>query len=75
MGRLLLQFDAFPMCHTVDRTFAVCIKTPTFFKARDLITSPALTVLKAANKFKNKTTANNKLWQIDFTYSTFMAVF
>ena len=37
-------------------------------KAHDLITSPAFIVIKAANEFKNKTTAINQLWQTDFTY-------
>ena len=37
-------------------------------KAHDLITSPAYIVLKAANEFKDKTTAINQLWQTDFTY-------
>lgn len=37
-------------------------------KARDLITSPAFIVMKAANEFKDKTTAINQLWQTDFTY-------
>src|SRR5258707_6752081 len=37
-------------------------------KALDLITSPAYVVIKAANKFKDKTTAINQLWQTDFTY-------
>jgi len=37
-------------------------------KAHDLITSPAFIVLKAANEFKDKTTAINQLWQTDFTY-------
>jgi putative transposase len=36
-------------------------------KARDLITSPAFIVMKAADEFKNKTTAPNQLWQTDFT--------
>ena len=34
----------------------------------DLITSPAYIVIKAAEAFKDKTTAPNQLWQIDFTY-------
>src|SRR5687767_3150820 len=37
-------------------------------KAHDLITSPAFIVLKAADEFKDKTTAPNQLWQTDFTY-------
>jgi RNA-directed DNA polymerase len=36
-------------------------------KAHDLITSPAYVVIKAANEFKDKTTAINQLWQTDFT--------
>ena len=38
-------------------------------KAHDLITSPAFVVIKAANAFKDKTTAPNQLWQTDLTYS------
>ncbi len=37
-------------------------------KAHDLITSPAFTVIKAADEFQDKTTAINQLWQTDFTY-------
>jgi putative transposase len=37
-------------------------------KARDLIASPAFIVIKAAEAFKDKTTAPNHLWQTDFTY-------
>jgi putative transposase len=37
-------------------------------KARDLIASPAFIVIKAADAFKDKTTAPNQLWQTDFTY-------
>ncbi len=37
-------------------------------KAHDLITSPAYIVIKAADEFKDKTTAINQLWQTDFTY-------
>ena len=33
-----------------------------------MITSPAFIVIKAANEFKDKTTAPNQLWQTDFTY-------
>jgi putative transposase len=37
-------------------------------KASDLIASPAYIVVKAADEFKDKTTAPNQLWQTDFTY-------
>jgi RNA-directed DNA polymerase len=37
-------------------------------RARGLITSPAYIVVKAADEFKDKTTAPNQLWQTDFTY-------
>ena len=37
-------------------------------KAHDLIASPAFIVMKAADKFKDKATAPNQLWQTDFTY-------
>ena len=37
-------------------------------KSHDLITSPAFIVIKAADEFKDKTTAPNQLWQTDFTY-------
>ena len=37
-------------------------------KAHDLIASPAFIVVKAADAFKDKTTAPNQLWQTDFTY-------
>jgi len=37
-------------------------------KANDLITSPAYIIIKAADEFKDKTTAPNQLWQTDFTY-------
>jgi transposase InsO family protein len=37
-------------------------------KAHDLIASPADIVIKAAEEFKDKTTAPNQLWQTDFTY-------
>jgi putative transposase len=36
-------------------------------KAHDLITSPAYVVIKAADEFRDKTTAINQLWQTDFT--------
>ena len=37
-------------------------------KAHDLIASPAFIVIKAADAFKDKTTAPNQLWQTEFTY-------
>jgi putative transposase len=37
-------------------------------KARDLVTSPAYTVISAADKFEHPTTRVNELWQTDFTY-------
>ena len=37
-------------------------------KAHDLITSPAFVVIKAADVFRDQTTAPNQLWQTDFTY-------
>ena len=37
-------------------------------KAHDLIAGPAYIVIKAAEEFKDKTTAPNQLWQTDFTY-------
>jgi transposase InsO family protein len=36
-------------------------------KARDLIASPVFIVIKAADAFKDNTTAPNQLWQTDFT--------
>ena len=43
-----------------------CIRAQ--LKAHDLIASPAFIVMKAADAFKDKTTAPNQLWQTDFTY-------
>ena len=37
-------------------------------KSFDLVTSPAYTVLSAADKFANPTTRVHELWQTDFTY-------
>jgi hypothetical protein len=37
-------------------------------EAHDLIASPAFIEMKAADEFKEKTTAPNQLWQPDFTY-------
>jgi putative transposase len=37
-------------------------------KEADLITAPDYVVIKAAEEFKDKTTAINHMWQTDFTY-------
>ena len=37
-------------------------------KAHDLITSPAYTVIKAADTFHTQTSRPNEMWQTDFTY-------
>ena len=37
-------------------------------KAHDLITSPAYTVIKAAESFHTKTTRPNEMWQTDLNY-------
>jgi len=37
-------------------------------RAHDLITSPAFIVMRAADEFREKTSAPNQLWQTDFTY-------
>ncbi len=37
-------------------------------KVHDLIASPAFIVMKAADEFKDKTTAPNQLWQTDLAY-------
>jgi len=37
-------------------------------KEADLITAPEYVVIKAADEFKDKTTAINQMWQTDFTY-------
>ena len=37
-------------------------------KAHGLITSPAYMVMRAADEFRDKTTAPDQLWQTDFTY-------
>lgn len=53
-----------------DQESYVVSEAPVYrvLKAHDLITSPAFIVIKAANEFKDKTTAINQLWQTDFTY-------
>jgi transposase InsO family protein len=52
----------------VERYFVSEASVYRLFKALDLITSPAFIVMKAADEFKDKTTAPNQLWQTDFTY-------
>jgi transposase InsO family protein len=52
----------------VERYFVSEASVYRLLKARDLITSPAFIVMKAADEFKDKTTAPNQLWQTDFTY-------
>lgn len=37
-------------------------------KSNNLIQSPAYDIIKAADEFKDKTTAVNQMWQTDFTY-------
>ena len=51
-----------------QRSFVSEASVYRLLKAHDLITSPAFIVLKAAEEFRNKTTAPNQLWQTDFTY-------
>ena len=48
----------------------LCLRASVYrlLKAHDLITSPAYIVIKAAEEFKDKTTAPNQLWQTDFNY-------
>ncbi len=41
---------------------------PSAISAEDLITAPAHVVIRAADKFRDKTTRPNELWQTDFTY-------
>ena len=43
-------------------------------KAHNLITSPAFIVIKAADEFRDKTTAINQMWQTDFTYIKIIAL-
>ena len=51
-----------------ERYFITEASTYRILKAHDLITSHDFIVIKAANEFKDKTTAIDQLWQTDFTY-------
>ena len=51
-----------------DRYFVSEASVYRLLKALDLIASPAFIVIRAAEEFKDKTTAPNQLWQTDFTY-------
>lgn len=50
------------------RYFVSAASVYRLLKACDLLTSPAFIVMKAADEFREKTTAPNQLWQTDFTY-------
>ena len=55
--------------YTDERAYFVSESTVyRLLKEQDLIASPAFVVIKAADEFKDKTTAPNQLWQTDFTY-------
>ena len=51
-----------------EKYFASEASVYRLLKAHDLVTSPAYVVIKAADEFKDKTTAPNQMWQSDFTY-------
>src|SRR3954467_11274823 len=51
-----------------DKYFVSEASVYRLLKACGLIASPAFIVIKAADEFKDKTTAPNQLWQTDFTY-------
>ncbi len=52
----------------IQRYFVSEASVYRLLKAHDLITSPAFVVIKAADEFRDKTTAINQMWQTDFTY-------
>ena len=54
--------------HRYEKYFVSEASVYRLLKAHDLIASPAFIVMKAADEFKDKTTAPNQLWQTDFTY-------
>jgi transposase InsO family protein len=51
-----------------DKYFVSEASVYRLLKSLDHITSPAFIVIKAADEFRDKTTAINQLWQTDFTY-------
>jgi putative transposase len=51
-----------------DKYFVSEASVYRLLKAHDPVTSPAYIVIKAAEEFKDKTSAPNQLWQTDFTY-------
>jgi len=51
-----------------EKTFVSEASVYRILKAEGLVTSPAFIAMKAADEFKDKTTAPNQLWQTDFTY-------
>lgn len=51
-----------------EKYFVSEVSVYRLLKSHDLITSPAYIVIKAADEFKDKTTAPNQMWQTDFTY-------
>jgi len=51
-----------------ENTLSQSLHVYRLLKSLDLITSPAFIVIKAADEFRDKTTAINQLWQTDFTY-------
>jgi len=54
--------------HRYENYFVSEASVYRLLKEHDLIASPAYIVIKAAEEFKDKTTAPNQLWQTDFTY-------
>jgi len=57
-------------CHITDELGYYISESSVYriLKARDLISSPAFTVISAADKFSHPTERVNQLWQTDFTY-------
>jgi putative transposase len=51
-----------------ERCFVSEASVHRLLKAQDLVTRPAFPVVKAADGFKDKTTAPNQRWRTDFTY-------